>query len=76
MIKEIIRPPGNSYAIESCSWNLAGRKESLYHYNTFKYRYGRLQELLDGDMRDSAFRFDLAFALRVNSVRNLLKLYG
>lgn len=65
------------YAIESCSWNLArAAKESLYHYNTFKYRYGRLQELLDGDMRDSAFRFDLAFALRVNSVRNLLKLYG
>lgn len=65
------------YAIELCNWNLAlAAKETLYHYNTLKYRYGKLQQLLNGDLKDNAFRFDLAFALRVNSVRNLLKLYG
>lgn len=65
------------YAIESCNWNLAqAAKKTLYHYNTLKYRYGKLQKLLNGDLKDNAFRFDLAFALRVKSVRDLLDLYG
>jgi purine catabolism regulator len=65
------------YVIESCNWNLAGAaKKSLYHYNTLKYRFGKIQQLLNDDLKDSALRFDLAFALRIYSVRSLLKLYG
>ena len=64
-------------AIESCNWNLALAAERLFfHYNTLKYRYGKLQQLLKGDLRDSAFRFDVAFALRVHSVRSLLEKLG
>lgn len=63
-------------AIESCNWNLALAAEKLYfHYNTLKYRYGKLQQILNSDFKDSSYRFDLAFALRVQTIRKMQKDY-
>lgn len=60
-------------AIESCNYNLALAAEKLFfHYNTIKYRYGKIQELLHGDLKDNAFRFDLSFALRAHAVREMM----
>ncbi len=60
--------------IESCNWNLALAAEKLYfHYNTLKYRYGKLQQIFKSDLKDSVFRFELSFALRVEAVRKMQK---
>lgn len=61
-------------AIESCNWNLALAAEKLFfHYNTLKYRYGKLQKVLKSDLKDSSLRFDLAFSLRVEAIRKMQK---
>ena len=60
-------------AIESCNYNLTLAANKLFfHYNTIKYRYGKIQELLEGDLKESAFRFDLSCALRVHAVREIM----
>lgn len=63
-------------AIESCNWNLALAAEKLFfHYNTLKYRYIKIQQVLNSDFKDSSYRFDLAFALRVQTIRKMQKDY-
>lgn len=51
------------------NWNIKKTAEKMkFHTNTMKYRYRKICELLEGDISDGAFRFDLDFALRLYSI--------
>lgn len=52
------------------NWNIRRTAEKMaFHQNTVKYRYRKISELLDGDINDSVFRFDLDFALKLHLIR-------
>lgn len=56
--------------IEKNSWNLKQSSvEMNFHYNTLKYRYQRIQEVLDIDLALPANRFNVALALKLYSLR-------
>jgi purine catabolism regulator len=42
-----------------------------FHYNTLRYRIGKLERLLGPFTEDAALRLDLAVALRVIAMRGL-----
>ena len=49
-----------------CSWNLRHAAQELYiHYNSAKYRYQKICELLNMDLRDPEQRLNMEIALRV-----------
>lgn len=49
-----------------CAWNLRQAAQELYiHYNSAKYRYQKLCELLNLDLRDPEQRLNMEIALRV-----------
>lgn len=48
------------------NWNVKHTSEALrFHYNTIKYRYKKICELLDFNPDDSDQRFDIALALKL-----------
>lgn len=50
--------------IITCDWNLKEASEELYvHYNTIKYRYSKIKELLDNDLDDRASKLKLELGL-------------
>ncbi|WP_455598272.1 PucR family transcriptional regulator [Cloacibacillus sp.] len=56
--------------IEKNSWNLKQSSvEMNFHYNTLKYRYQRIQEILDIDLALPVNRFNVALALKLYSLR-------
>ncbi len=49
-----------------CNWNLKEAARQLYiHYNTMKYRYQKLSQLLDVDFANHSDRFRIELALKV-----------
>ena len=54
-----------------CAWNLRQVAQELYiHYNSAKYRYQKICELLNMDLRDSEQRLNMEIALRVYHMYN------
>lgn len=48
------------------AWNLKRTSLSMYiHYNTIKYRYHRIQEILGIDLNDASTRFNLSLAVKL-----------
>nr|WP_321502360.1 helix-turn-helix domain-containing protein [uncultured Dethiosulfovibrio sp.] len=53
-------------AIDRGNWNLRVAAESLYiHYNTIKYRFKKICEILSLDPEDSEQRFAIGLSLRI-----------
>lgn len=60
--------------IENNSWNLKQTSTEMnFHYNTLKYRYQRIQEILNLDLTRQNNRFNIALALKLYSLRGKLK---
>lgn len=56
--------------IEKNSWNLKQTAEEMnFHYNTMKYRYMRIQEILGTDLSQPGNRFNVSLALRLKYLR-------
>jgi len=54
------------YAIDRNNWNLSSTASEInVHYNTMKYRYKNIAEILSVDLEDSENRFNIALALRL-----------
>lgn len=52
--------------IADCDWNLKIAAEELYiHYNTMKYRYKKIAEILDKDLNKTEVRTDISLALKI-----------
>lgn len=48
------------------NWNFKSAARTLdIHYNTIRYRYERLSELLDMDLSNSSYRLEIAMALKL-----------
>lgn len=59
-------------ALDRGNWNLKSTASLLYvHYNTIKYRYKKLEELLALDENDSEQRFNLSMALHIYQMRQI-----
>ena len=58
-------------AIRSNNWNLKKASEKMFiHYNTIKYRYQRICEILNMDLRDREKQFDIEIALKLLDTRS------
>lgn len=56
-------------SLERNNWNVRlTAKEMSFHPNTIKYRLRKISELLDGDMAEPRFKFDLSMGLRLHSI--------
>jgi len=56
-------------SLERNNWNVRlTAKEMSFHPNTIKYRLHKISELLDGDVDEYRFKFDLSMALRLNAI--------
>ncbi len=54
------------YALEKNNWNLSSTSSEInVHYNTMKYRYKNIADILSIDLEDSENRFNLALSLRL-----------
>lgn len=57
-------------AIRSSNWNLKKASEKMFiHYNTIKYRYQRICEILNIDLKDREKRLDVEIALKLLDTR-------
>ena len=57
-------------SLVECDWNLKRVSEEMFiHYNTVKYRYAKIGELLGEDLRSNETRFNIALALRLHKIR-------
>lgn len=55
--------------LEKTNWNVRLTAERMrFHPNTIKYRVRKILELLDGEPDDSAFKFRLSLAVRLNGI--------
>lgn len=55
----------------NCSWNLRQAAEELFvHYNSAKYRYQKMCELLNMDLRNPDHRLNMEIAIRVYHMYN------
>lgn len=51
-------------SIVHCDWNLKEASEKMYiHYNTIKYRYSRIKELLDSNLDSRAIKLKLELGI-------------
>lgn len=56
-------------AVIKCGWNLKMASEELHiHYNSVKYRFGKICELLEADLHDSEERLAVSIALKLNTM--------
>ena len=56
-------------SLERNNWNVRlTAKEMSFHPNTIKYRLHKITELLDGDVDEYRFKFDLSMALRLHAI--------
>jgi purine catabolism regulator len=52
--------------INDCGWNLRKTAEKLYiHYNTIKYRYKKIADILNSNLDDSEERFAMSLAIKL-----------
>lgn len=52
--------------IHDCDWNLRKTAEKLYiHYNTIKYRYKKIADILNSNLDDSEQRFAMSLAIKL-----------
>lgn len=53
--------------IKECNWNLKSAAEKLFvHYNTIKYRYKKIESLLDVNLEDSEARFAVSMSIKLS----------
>ena len=65
---------GTLQALDDNCWNLRLASEQLnVHINTVKYRYGKVCELIDSDLRLAQTRFDVSLALRLGRIYEFKK---
>lgn len=56
--------------LDRCAWNLKQTSVSMgLHYNTLKYRYCRIQEVLGVSLGDAHTRFNLSFAVKLLAMK-------
>lgn len=56
----------------NCGWNLKQASEKLYiHYNSMKYRYRKICEILGEDLKDSDSRLNLQIAVSLYQMREI-----
>lgn len=56
----------------NCDWNLKQASEKLYiHYNSMKYRYRKICEILGEDLKDSDSRLNLQIAVSLYQMREI-----
>jgi len=61
-------------AIDRGNWNLRTAADSLYvHYNTVKYRFKRICEVLSLDLDDNEQRFAVSLSLRIFLIHDSFK---
>lgn len=52
--------------IKECDWNLKEAAEKMYiHYNTMKYRYKKIEEILNADLSNSEERFVISITIKL-----------
>lgn len=52
-------------------WNLKKASEEMFlHYNTLKYRYSKIEELMEKDLSLSENRLDLSLAIKIFEMNN------
>lgn len=57
--------------LTKCGWNLKNASAALFiHYNSVKYRFAKICELLDADLRDHELRLAVEMALKLHIVNN------
>lgn len=62
--------------LEEENWNLASTAKKLFfHYNTVKYRYYKINKILESDLQDNGVRFEISLALKLYSVNAMLPKY-
>ena len=55
--------------LEKSNWNTRQVSEKLlFHPNTIRYRFRKITELIDGDIDNSDFRFDLGLAIKLHQI--------
>ncbi len=65
---------GTLAALDEYSWNLRIAAGHLsVHLNTVKYRYAKICELLDVDLKMSSVRFNIALALKLHKIYEFKK---
>lgn len=57
--------------VVSCEWNLKKASEQLYiHYNSMKYRYRRICQVLDKRLDDADEKLNMEIALKLDAMRS------
>lgn len=60
-----------NYIIEA-DWNLKIASENMYiHYNTIKYRFSKIKDILNCDLNDRNTKFKLEMAVYINKVEKI-----
>lgn len=55
--------------LEKNNWNTKQVSEKLlFHPNTIRYRFRKITEMIDGDINNSDFRFDLVLAIKLHQI--------
>lgn len=58
-------------AIINCGWNVKAASEMLFvHYNSAKYRFQKICEILDLDLHDATLHTEIELALKLYMIRN------
>lgn len=64
-------------SIESSDWNLSSAsKELLFHYNTIRYRYNKIQEILKIDLEKGQNRFAISLAIKLYNIQSVYTEYA
>lgn len=57
--------------IVSCGWNVKAASEMLFiHYNSAKYRFQKICEVLELDLHDATLHTEIELALKIYMIRN------
>lgn len=52
--------------IKECDWNLKNAAQKMYiHYNTIKYRYKKIEQILNIDLENSEERFIISISIKL-----------
>ena len=58
--------------LAACGWNLKEASEKLYiHYNSMKYRYRKICQILEMNLQEQEQRLNLELALKLYQIRAL-----
>ncbi len=57
--------------IVNCGWNIKAASEQLFiHYNSAKYRFNKICEILEMDLHDATLHTEIDLALKIYMIRN------